>query len=393
MFLIRMCRRPLIPLLLLTEFMLSACFLSVNEKTLRENQASIEQLYDTAVVECRVLPKTVTGGRFAISPFSARALCRQEAVDSYFCVLKDPCYLTQDGPEGNMIVACGTNDPAVFCREMYVTVTLDETYRDVDFKEDAAVCLLDRDMAEELGYRPKDTISVMGGDENGHYTEKAAPQELTVIGTYKNGGSMVEKGAILVPESRFYTRGEKRLTYDAASQNRWYYYIKFSFTLHPAYNRDLERVTAELEEAVSHLTGLDKVEYTLYVGSRELEQALRPLENKTALQQRLSLPMQAAFCVLSAALTLLLAAGERQEILIRRLGGESGTRVLVSTWAALCLLLSLLVLPSLLVAQLLWKGAQTAFLLKSAAVSMFLGGLLLLILCRRKLIALYQRQD
>ena len=388
MFFKRMCRRPLLPILIMAELLSSVIFLSVNERAIMTNRESIAQLYDAAVVECQVLPKSVMGGKFAISPFDAQTLCRQDAVASYFCVLKEPCYFPENGSEGGMLVVCGTNDLSTFGQKMYVTCSLLSEYENVDFSEDIPVCLLDAAMAEDFGYGPGDIISIVGGDENGLYSDKAAPQELTVIGTYVNNGSMVEEGAILVPESRFFTRGEARLVYNGASRNRWYYYVKFSFTIDSAYNKDIDSTVAALEESVSRLSGMG--EYTFHAGTRELELALRPLENKLAIQQRLSLPMKIAFITLAAVLTLLLVSGEREEILIRRLCGESGGRVMLSIWSAFCVFFLILSCPAFLLARLLQGKQELIFLLGSVAVTALSSGALLMIICRKSLVALYQ---
>lgn len=384
MFLKRMGRKPLIPLLILAGFLAAVLFIAVNENNIQKNLQSIDQMYDNATIECQVIPNSVSVTGLELSPFSAQDIYQREEVTSHLSAMFSPGYLYGDKADEQPYVIYGTNDLKGFCDKMSITPTMAEGHTVEGFCDEKGVCLLLDVFAEEKGYEVGDTVLMTGGGERGTYIEGAPVQELTVVGTYSNEGVTVE--AFVVPESCIYEKDEKRLIFNDSTRRLWYKYSKFYFTIDSAYNKNYEELEASLEEQIGSMG-----DYTLYSGTRELEESIRPLENKLELQRWLSIPIRLAFVGLSALLTLLLLAQERQEILIRRMRGESGLRVMLETFGAVCLLLILLTLPAALLAAAL-GGSRVMLeqLIFSVAISGISGGVLLAVLCRKGLISLYQ---
>lgn len=384
MFLKRMWRKPLIPLLILAEFIAAVLFMVVNENNIQKNLQAIDQLYDNATIECQVMPNSVSVTGLELSPFSAQDIYRREEVTSYLSAMFSPGYLYGEKADGEPYVIYGTNDLKGFCDKMSITPTMAEGHTIEGFCDEKAVCLLMDRFAEEKGYEIGDTVLLTGGGERGTYIEGAPVQELTVVGIYSNEGVTVE--AFVVPESCIYEKDEKRLIFNDNTRRLWYKYSKFYFTIDSAYNKNFEELETSLEEQIGAMG-----DYTLHSGTRELEESIRPLENKLELQRWLSIPIRLAFVGLSALLTLLLLAQERQEILIRRMRGESGLRVMLETFGAVCLLLILMTVPAVLLAVLL-DGSRVMLehLIFSVVISGISGGILLAVLCRKGLISLYQ---
>ncbi len=384
MFLKRMWRKPLIPLLILVEFIASVLFMAVNENNIQENLEAIDQLYDNATIECQIIPNSVSVTGLGLSPFSAQDICKREEVTSCLSAMFSPGFIYGEKADEEPYVIYGTNDLKGFCEKMSITPTMAEGHTVEGFCDEKAVCLLMDKFAEEKGYQVGDTVLLTGGGERASYIEGAPVQELTIVGTYSNQGVTVE--AFVVPESCIYEKDEKRLIFNDDTRRFWYKYSKFYFTIDSAYNKNFEELEASLQEQIGAMG-----DYTLYSGTRELEESIRPLENKLELQRRLTIPVRLAFVGFTVLLTLLFEARERDEILIRRMRGESGLKVMLETFGAASVLLVLLAVPAALLARLLGNsGTMIEQLIFSVAASAIAGGVLLAVLCSKNLIALYQ---
>lgn len=384
----RFARKPLFALLFLAELVVSVLFLSFQEQSMQANREAVDALYHNARIQCQLMPSSVMSGTLAVSPFSAQMLLNRKEVDSCYCSVWNPVYLVGDGaPRGeNTFIAYGTNDLSTFFEKMGLTCTFAEGYTVEDFCQRENVCLMDATLADLLSYRLGDTIALAGADENAEYSESASVQQLTLVGIYPS--SIRFLGALIVPEANIYTQGQKRIVYSDATRLRWYVYSQFSFTLNPAYNAQFDAVAAEIQQWMDAM----RMDCTLYANTRELEEALRPLENKLKLQQTLHLPIRCAFIALAAVLAVLMTHQEQSEILIRRLHGEPSLRLFLGLWLSLCGLLLALSLPAALLGYAA-GGAQSGLLahwLLTLAVCVMACAAVLTLLCGRRLLSLYQ---
>lgn len=384
MFLKRMWRKPLIPLMILAELIASVLFVLINERNIQDNLKVIDQLYNNATIECQIIPNSVSITGLDLQPYAIQPLCQREEISTYFCTIFSPGYIVGEKADGNAYLIYGTNDLNTFCEKMYITCNMAEGYSVDNFCYEKGVCLLEEHFAAEKGYQVGDTVLLTGGGERGRYIESAPVQELTVVGTYSNQGSVAE--SFVVPESCIYEQGEQRLIFSDETRRLWYKYSKFCFTIDSSYNKVYVQLEASLQEQISAMG-----EYDLFFGAREMEESLRPLENKLELQRWISLPVRMAFIVLSMLLTLLLLMQDRQEILIRRMRGECRFQILIETLTSVSLLLVILAIPAALLVNL-FAGVNGAMehLLLSVFASAISGGVLLTFLCCKSLISLYQ---
>lgn len=381
----RTLRKPLPALLFLALTLVGTLFLTVNDRAIRLNMQSIDELYDRISIPCEVLPSSRADGSLAYSPFFAADIIGLKEVADWYGTMKGPFFF-EGRPEPASRTVYGTNDLSGFARDTFIDYTLDPRYADVDFDLDEPVCLMDADMAAALGHQAGDRISVVGGNADGLFDEKAPAQTLTIIGSYTCNGWSVAENSIVVPQARFYSEKEPRLIYNDWTRRRWYKYTAFRFHVKPEYNRDFDRV----EELLTFKLKPVSTCY-LYAGTRELKSAVRPLERRVQLQLRLEVLLRVAFVALSAVLCYLIASQERAEILIRRLYGERRSRIFTENWLCLCMLILLLMLPSVAAAALMGGKA----LLYTHLPLVYAAAVLAAIpcfadLCGKSMIALYQ---
>lgn len=160
------------------------------------------------------------------------------------------------------------------------------------------------------------------------------------------------------------------------------HYTKIEFEINDKYNDDFERIEKEIKSILNK-------DYILYSTSRDYYNVIQPLKDKINLQEKLLLITKISLIILTSLISFLLINREKEEILIRRIFGESGIKILLTVFKNT---ISLLFLSQLLIYLLLKQLIEVDILLLLQYLPLNITVIIiyLILITRKKLIKLYQ---
>ncbi len=376
----RMIRKPLLPVLLLLIVLLGILFPAVLGRSMEKNYKELEGLYEGMTIRCELLPQAQIGDDFMLETGLAKRIVRMEEVSEYDCEMICPYNLRAPGTSTRNSTAYGTNDIEWFAGKHNLNYELSKDYEKVDFSGSEKVCLISRQLLELLALKTGDSITVAGSERIEEKDESAPDLVLTVVGTFYSEDTDVPWNAVITPESCFFD--QDGLIYTAGGVGQWRLYRAFEFFIDPSYNRTFDTVKESLQKSIG--SG-----WMLYSTSRELFQAVQPLEKKLDMQQLVYRLVTALFLLLPAVITVLICFKNKKEILIRIVYGEGAGHVFVTYWLSVAGLLCLAEVVSAGIGfafgnvNVWYAAAMLALSISAAAATIG-------IICRTRLVKLYQ---
>lgn len=397
MFFKQLARKPLLPLLLAVLCLLGTLFPAFLVGTINQSLAEVDDLYRGMTIQCQLLPQATLGTAFSLGIGTAGRILDCEAVQDYYGEMYCPYYFRDPGPSSSNSMAYGTNDPERFATQYGLTLTFGEGFSPEQFAGEDNICLVSEQLLASAGRSVGDQVTVAGSSTLDQKDEAAPDLVLTIAGTFSidetpdsgTGGLRDSASSdyeiawtnILVPLACFTDPFELISTSDGV-QN-WKNYRVFTFTIKPEYNRDFDTVKQELQQIIGR-------DWLLYSTSRELNNAVQPMEQRLQVQQILYAVVSVLLILLPAFVMVLLCRGWKREVLVRLLFGEKAGRVFASIWlpaAVLALAGAGAGLAWLVWRQLLWQTAAMAALAVAAA------GATVGVFCRTNLVTLYQGEE
>lgn len=383
MFIKRMCRKPLLPLLLLLVILLGVLFPAVWKQSIERNYKELDELYTGMVIRCKLIPQTYIGADFSLEPEIGDQFIQMDEVSGYYCELNCPYYFRDPGPSSGNSMAYGTNDIYRFAEEHKLELCFPADTIKIDFSGHKNICVVSENLLDAASRSIGDTVTVAGSVLTAEKDRSAPDLELMIVGSFKSEDTDIPWNAIIVPKACFFDASE--LISSAEGIRKWRVYTAFDFTINQAYNRTFDTVKESLQSIVGD-------RWLLYSTSRELYRAVQPLEKKLNMQEFLFRIMTFLFLFLPSLISFLLCTKDKNEVLIRIIYGEKTGHVFWSSWMPyigmffLYGILSLAILT--IIGYLNWWSIAGIII-----VSIFASGIAIGWICKTKLLILYQSRE
>ncbi len=383
MFIKRMCRKPLLPSLLLIIIMIGVLFPSVLSQSIDKSFAELDGLYEGMRIRCRLLPQTYIGADFSLDPGIGNQIAGMDEVSEYYCELNCPYYFRDPGPSSGNSMAYGTNDIYRFASNHNLTLQLSEEYEIVDFSGNENICVVSRNLLDAAYRKVGDTVTVAGSELIEKKNEKAPDLVLTIVGTFQYENTDVPWNAIITPSACFFDMGELITGPDGI--RRWRLYTDFEFTIDSSYNRVFDSVKKTLQSIIGK-------EWMLYSASRELYNAVQPLEKKLDMQQMIYNLVTILFLCLPAFITILISAKDKNEVLIRIIHGEKIENVFATSCLSYAGMIWIFGVLSIAIVNL-FGSFKLLYIMGMMVISMFAAAVSIGVTCKTKIITLYQARE
>lgn len=387
-------RRPLLPLLLVIFLTGGVCCLALFQSSIERNRQTIEELYENIQLRYRVLPgNSSSGGALRLPYYAGRDIGDMPEVISSYGIMETRYSLCVPESASDLSVAYGTGEPDWFAGERELTITYADGWDGTDFQIDAGSqevpCIMDSYLQELLGMELGEAFSIKGYQTGEGDGSNAPEVPLILAGSFEN--SSLETMSLIVPEALFLE--EQGLLHTSHMKESNLHYTEFWFELKPEYNHNFAQIEAQVSEVLEK-----RGDYLLYGNTRELTNAVQPLERKVEFQQKLVLPMAAAFCMITMLAGLLYALSLREECFLRLLWGEKRQSVLSKNFLCLCVPVLLGSVLGLGIVLLLPEcrrsiAGLSTFLAVCAVSSILTAELVTLWICKSNLIYLYQQRE
>lgn len=380
MFIKRICRKPLLPLLLLLVILLGVLFPAVLNKSIERSYEELDELYAGMVIQCKLIPQTYIGADFSLKPEIGDRLTQMDEVSGYYCELNCPYYFRNPGPSSGNSMAYGTNDIYRFAEEHGLELCFSAEKTDIDFSGNENICVVGEDLLGAASRNIGDQVTVAGSTLMTEKDTTAPDLELTIIGSFKSEVTDIPWNAIIVPKSCFFDASE--LISTAEGVRKWRVYTAFDFKIDQAYNRTFDTVRESLQSVVGE-------KWLLHSTSRELYCAIQPLEKKLNMQEMLFRIVTVLFLFLPALISGLLCAKDKNEIFIRMLYGETSGHLFWSSWIPYIGMFFLYGALSFVLSRYIgyfnwWNIMGIIF------ASILAAGIAIGLICKTKLVILYQ---
>lgn len=383
MFIKRMCRKPLLPLLLLLVILLGVLFPAVLNQSIERSYKELDELYTGMVIQCKLIPQTYIGADFALEPEIGDQLTEMDEVSGYYCELNCPYYFRDPGPSSGNSMAYGTNDIYRFAEEHELELCFSADNTDIDFSGNENICVVSDDLLDAASRNIGDSVTVAGSVLMAEKDTNAPDLKLTIIGSFKSEDTDVPWNTIIVPKACFFDVSE--LISTAEGIRKWRVYTAFDFKIDQAYNRTFDIVKESLQSIVGE-------RWLLYSTSRELYRAVQPLEKKLNMQEMLFRIVTLLFLFLPALISVLLCIKDKNEVLIRIIYGEKAGHVFWSScmpYIGMFFLYAMLSLAlSKIIGYLNWRNIVGILFVSTLAAGIAIGSI-----CKRKLVILYQSRE
>lgn len=383
MFIKRICRKPMLYILLLASIFAGNTFQAVTKDSMRSNLVLLDAVYEGITIKCGLLPQTHTGAELLLDANIGRSIMELDEVREYYCEMNCPYYFRDPGPSSDNSKAFGTNNIQRFASEH--GLILSSKAAEVDFSQGGDktdICIISEELSKAASRSTGDKITVAGSETVTKKDENAPNVILTIAGTYKQQTSGIPWNCIIVPSACFFETGKLITTSEGI--RKWQKYNAFDFAINPAYNKTFDEVKTKLR-------GIIGKEYMLYSSCRELESAARPLEEKLNMQGKIFNFISVILVLLPAFITLLMCKKNTDELFIRMLYGEKRLSVFIKTFLPLTVLLLLLFCFAAITAN--FRSCDWRYMLSVAAVSVFTAAVTIGVICKTRLLKLYQLQE
>ena len=385
-------RKPLLPTVLVAVILLGIVFMGMFRQSINDDKKTIDEMYLNTDLSFSILPGTNSNGTLAFSISDGNKIEALEEVQN--CYYYESSYYSLREPRAvaGLSMIYGTNDIASFEEIQKLEITWKDGYDIASFQvlaDGKVPCVADSLLLDTLGLQMGDTILIAGSEGEAADDEKATTFVLEIVGSYADAeGTLYPYG--LITTNRIFLSSEGRLLYSAKMMEKYCFYRAFTIDIKPVYNKEFERIETELKEIIGE-------DYILYSNVRVLKQAVRPLEQKVALQEKLVLPLGILFVLASCVVAYLTTISFQTEVFLRLLWGEKRWVVFGKMTASLCphLLLAFL-LGGLLTWGISGGGSDSwllSYLVVEVAACLFAAGVANLIISRQNLIKAYQARE
>lgn len=317
-------RSPRLPALLLALVVFGVCFMTWFQKSLEDNQAQIDRLYETTQLIFQVLPGEESTTELRMNLHKGSRIEDLPEVTEYMGMIRCAYSLRQPESRPALSTVCGTDNPELFADANSLAITFGAGWDKDGFltnRERGIACLMEDELAAELALNTGDTFVI--APTNGWDDPQWAPSLTMVLaGTFSDPHASLDAKSLIVPEDVFLA--DPNTPHLLCNSNMMYdcFYRQFCFLIDPAYNREYQRI---LEDAEEILASSDN--FAVHTNARTLKEAVEPLERKLRLQQMLVGPLSILLCLACSVGALLLALSLRGEIFLRRMWGEGRSRV------------------------------------------------------------------
>lgn len=385
-------RKPLLPTVLVAVILLGIVFMGMFRQSINEDKKTIDEMYLNTDLTFSVLPGINSNGALEFPISDGNKIEALEEVRH--CFYYEACYYSLREPLAiaGLSMIYGTNDIVSFKETQKLEITWKEDYDITSFQvlEDGKVpCVADSLLLESMGLQFGDTIVIAASEGDTEDNEKAAAFTLEIVGSYvSNEGTIFPYG--LITTNRIFLSSEGRLLYNANMMEKFCFYRAFVVEIEPIFNREFERIEEELNEIIGE-------DYILYSNIRVLKQAVRPLEQKVALQEKLVLPLSMLFVLASCVVAYLTTISFQTEVFLRLLWGEKRWVVFGKMTASLC---PHLLLTFLIGGFLAWEisggsldGWLIGYLIVEVAACLCTAAVANFIVSRQNLIKTYQARE
>ena len=387
-------RKPMLPSVLLALLVFGLCFMTLFQQSIRNNQASIDEMYDSIQLKFQVLPGISANGMLELRNKTVTKIKNVEGVADCFYYLECPYSLREPIQAANFSVVYGTNNLTFFSEERGIHITYGKGWDEKSVltldEERVIPCLLESNLADLLRVETGDSLAVAPNPDVDTDPESAPSLNLTVAGIYTNQAGLVELYSIVVPDEIFISN--PGFFYNGDMMETFYYYRAFHFQTDSSYNRNFQPIKEEINTILKK-----DGDFILYCNARILEQAVRPIEQKIRIQQMLVTPLSILLCIASAVMTLFLCTGFSGEVFLRLMWGEKRWAVWLRMMGSLILLLIVEGAVALsivyFVSGIQWIPWATRYLLVSIGLCTAAAAIQQTVFCSKNLVTFYQSKE
>lgn len=388
------CRKPLLPSVLLVLMIFSLCFMTLFRQSILDNLLTVDKMYNSIQLTFQVLSGANTDNVLQLKDQTVTSIQAVEGVADCFYYLECPFSMRAPIQVANYSTVYGTNDLNFFSKERDIEITYGDGWDkdSVLIVEQSGVipCILEVNMAAVMGLKTGDTF-VVAPNANEDVDPQSAPSlNMVVAGTFTNNAGLLDYYSVIVSSDTF--TGSPGFLYNDSMRESYYYYRTFHFQTNPAYNYDFQTIKDE----VTSILNKDG-DFILYSNVRILEKAVRPIEQKIRIQQMLVTPLSILLCISVAVMAMLLCSGFSTEILLRLCLGEKRWTVWLRMMSSLILLMvtegviALLIVRFVCGTQLILWAMQ--YLLLNVGLCIIAMAIQLAVFCNKNLVAFYQSKE
>lgn len=387
-------RKPMLPCVLLVLLVFGLCFLTLFQQSIRNNQDTVDEMYNSVQLTFQVLPGTSANGVLQLRNKTVTKIKNVEGVTDCFYYLECPYSLREPIQAVNFSVVYGTNDLTFFSEKRGIEITYGDEWDEKSVltmdEEGVIPCLLEANLATLLRAEIGDTLVAAPNPGVDTDPESAPSLSLTVAGTYTNKAGLVELYSMVVPADSFIRN--PGFLYNGNMMENFYYYRIFHFQTDSSYNRNF----LPIKEEINSILEKDG-DFILYCNGRILEQAVRPIEQKIRIQQMLVTPLSMLLCIATAVMTVLLGTGFSGEVFLRLLWGEKRRAVWLHMMGSLILLMLGEGIVALIIVWFVsgatWITWATQYLLVTMGLCIAAAAIQQTVFCSKNLVAFYQSKE
>lgn len=387
-------RKPLLPCVLLVLLVFSVCFMTLFQQGVLDNQAAVEEMYNSVQLTWQVLPGTSSNGELKLRNKTVTRLLAVDGITECFYYFECPYSFREPIHFANYSTAYGTNDLSFFAKERGVKITLAESWSEDDIihpVEGASIpCILEKNLAAVLDAKPGDTFTIAPNADEDTDPESAPSLTMVVAGTFEDEAGLVDLYSIITSDACFL--GDPCFFYNSSMMESFYYYRTLHFLTAPAYNREFQTIKEDINSVLKK-----DGDFILYSNVRILEQAVRPIEQKIRIQQILVTPLSILLCVATAVMAVFLCAGFSGEVFLRLLWGEKRLLVWLHMVGGVLLLMAVEGLMALVIVWLVcgaeWIGWAVQYMVAIVAVCFASVAIQQTVFCTKNLVVFYQSRE
>lgn len=334
-------RKPMLPLLLLAVIVFGTAFMTFFRADIAAGWDQIDRLYADTRITVEVIPeagwsnlqmKTHKNILIEAMPEVEETLSVMEC----YYLLRDGKSLPAPDPQvGGCVVETGIihgcNDLPWLAEYWDLEIRWIDGWNGENFSVTDGVlpCLVRRELVDAGFAVPGGTITISPTNRHQYIVPEPAEFEMMVVGVYEDQKGHTKEDSVLVPQESFL--GEQKLFYCSDMMYRCYYRT-YLLLLDPEYNREYDRIEAELEKIL-----YDLHDYTFSTNAGALENAARPLRQKLQMQELLVIPLCLLLMCAAAVAAVLLGMSMETEVFLRLMWGEKRIRVFVGLGGVVCL--------------------------------------------------------
>lgn len=385
-------RKPLIPCVLLVLLIFDVCFLTLFQQNILDDQASVEEMYQSVQLTFQVLAGD--DGELRLKGKTARKILLVEGISDYFYYYECPYSMREPYRIPNCSTVYGVSGLTFFSEERGVQITYGDGWDEksvLTVSQGAPIpCILELNMANILEVEAGDTF-VIAPNAGQDTDPPSAPSLIMVVaGTFADEAGLVDPHSVIVCPATFFTH--PGFLYDETMALFFSNYRALHVQIDPPYNRDFQRIKDEIN-AILKGDG----DFILYSNVRILEQAVRPIEQKIHIQQMLVTPLSILLCVASAVVAVLLCTGFSTEVFLRLFLGEKRPVVWLSMTGSLIVLMAaegaMALLAVWLVSGTGWIAWAARYLLLTVCLCAAAAAVQQAVFCGKNLVAFYQSKE